>query len=347
MTEKKVDLVTLARLVGGEIVGDGATLIHGLAPIETAGDGEITFLAKAHKTEVLAATRASAILVPMAVTTAEKPLIRVRDPYLASARIHNYLLARPFQARGVHTRACIGADCTIPDQVSIGPCAVIGDRVRIGQRVAIEAGTVIGDDVEIGDDCVLKANVTVEKGCRLGCRVTLHPGVVIGSDGYGYAADERGCHIKRPQVGIVRIDDDVEIGANTCIDRATYGVTWIKAGVKIDNLVQIAHNVVIGENSLLVSQVGIAGSASCGRNVVLGGQTGIKGHIHLDDGVMVAACSGVHQNLPKGAMVGGSPTLPVKQWAKATAVYGRLPELARDVRQLMKDVESLKEDKEK
>ena len=347
MTVKTVTLRTLAQLVQGEITGDSDIMIHGLAPIETAGEGEITFLVKANRTDVLDATQASAVLVPMSVEKAGRTLIRVQDPYLASARVHNYLLEKPFSACGIHSRACIGRDCTISDQVTIAPLAVIGDRVKIGERVTIGAGTVVGDDVEIGDDTILKANVTIEPGCRLGQRVILHPGVVIGSDGYGYAVDEKGCHIKRPQVGHVRIDDDVEIGANTCIDRATYGVTWIKSGVKIDNLVQIGHNVIIGENSLIVAQVGMAGSTTLGRNVVLGGKAAIKGHLHLDDGVMVAACGGVHTDLPKGAMVGGSPVLPVKQWAKASAVYAKLPEMAREVKQLKKDVEKLKEDNEK
>jgi UDP-3-O-[3-hydroxymyristoyl] glucosamine N-acyltransferase len=344
MTDKPVRLKTLAELVQGEMRGDGDILIRGLAPIETAGEGEITFFVKGGRIENLTSTKASAVLVPMSVEMAGMTLIRVRDPYLASARIHAYLLDEPFQARGISPMACIGENCLIPAQVTIAPLAVIGDRVTIGERVTIGPGTVVGDDVEIGDDTVLKANVTIEHGCRLGRRVVIHPGVVIGSDGYGYAADEKGCHVKRPQVGIVQIDDDVEIGANSCIDRATYGVTWIKSGVKIDNLVQIGHNVVVGENSLLVSQVGIAGSTSLGRNVILGGQTGIKGHIHLDDGVMVAACSGVHQNLPKGSVVGGSPSLPAKQWMKSSAVYAKLPELSQEIRQLKRDVEKLKED---
>jgi UDP-3-O-[3-hydroxymyristoyl] glucosamine N-acyltransferase len=341
-----VSLNTLAQLVQGEIAGDGDILIHGLSPIETAEEGEITFLAKANRMETLAATKASAVLVPMSIEKADTTLIRVRDPYLASAKIHNYLLDKPFHACGISPRAFVGKDCTIPEQVTIAPLAVIGDRVNIGVRVTIGAGTVVGDDVTIGDDTILKANVTIEPGCRLGCRVIIHPGAVIGADGYGYATDERGYHVKRPQVGIVQIDDDVEIGANTCVDRAAYGVTWIKSGVKIDNLVQIGHNVVIGENSLLVAQVGLAGSTTLGRNVVLGGKAGTSGHVHLDDGVMVAASGGVHQNLPKGAMVGGTPAIPVKQWAKAAAIYARLPDMSKEVKQLKKDVEKLKEDTE-
>jgi UDP-3-O-[3-hydroxymyristoyl] glucosamine N-acyltransferase len=347
MAKKKLSLQTLAELVQGEISGDSDILIHGLAPLDTAGEGEITFLVNANRVEELATTKASAILVPMSIDKAGKTLVRVRDPYLASAKIHTFLLDEPFQACGIHPRACIGADCTISDQVSIAPLVVVGARVKIGERVTIGAGTVVGDDVEIGDDSILKANVTIEPGCKLGCRVIVHPGAVIGSDGYGYAVDEKGCHVKRPQVGIVQIDDDVEIGANTCIDRAAYGVTWVQSGTKIDNLVQVGHNVVIGQNSLIVSQVGLAGSVTLGRNVVLGGQVGIKGHIHLDDGVMVAARSGVHQNLAKGSVVGGSPTMPVKQWAKATAVYAKLPEIYKEIKRLKNDVEKLKEGNQK
>lgn len=341
MKTRNVDLETLARLVGGEIIGDSGIQIYGFAPIETAGEGEITFLAKANRVELLLETKASAVLVPLAVEKAERTVLRVRDPYLASAKIHSCLLAEPFTAEGIHPTASIGKDCIIPDQVTIAANAVIGDRVRLGRQVFIGSGTVVGNDVEIGDDTILKANVTIEKECLLGCRVILHPGVVIGSDGYGYAVDEKGCHIKRPQVGIVRIDDDVEIGANTCVDRAAYGETWIKSGTKIDNLVQVAHNVVIGENSLIVAQVGLAGSTTLGRNVVMGGQSSAKGHVHLDDGVMVAARGGVHQNLSKGAVVGGAPAIPVKQWAKSVAVFAKLPEIFKDIKKIKRDIEEI------
>ena len=164
---------------------------------------------------------------------------------------------------------------------------------------------------------------------------------MVGSDGYGYSANERGEHIKRPQVGIVRIDDDVEIGANSCIDRAAYGVTWIKSGVKIDNLVQVGHNVVVGENSLLVAQVGMSGSTTHGRNVVLGGQSATAGHLTIGDRVMVAAMGGVHNNLPDGAVVGGAPAFPIRQWAKSCAVFSKLPELQSKVRKNTKAIEEL------
>ncbi len=340
---KSVLLRQLAELVQGELVGNGDVKIHELNALETAGAGAISFLAqaKAKDEASLAATAASAVIVPMAIETAAVPIIRVRDPYLAAALIHTHLLATPFLATGVHPTAHVGEQTVLPEQISIAPLAVIGQRVRLGQRVTIESGVVIGDDVQIGDDTSIMANVTVRHGCRIGCRVTIHPGTVIGSDGYGYATDSRGCHVKRPQVGIVQIDDDVEIGANVCIDRATFGKTWIKAGTKIDNLVQVAHNVEVGENCLLVAQVGISGSTSLGRNVVLGGQAGLSGHIHLEDGVMVAAQSGVHNNQSRGAVIGGTPAMPMKKFARVVAAMGKLPEIVTELRRMRKEIAAL------
>ena len=341
----------LAQLVGGTVAGEAGLLVSGFAPLEAAAPGDISFLVNKAKLDSLKASRASAFLVPLNV--GELPgitVIRVKDPNLAGAIIHSAFLATPFTADGIHPRAHVGRDCRIDAEVSIAPLAVIGDRVSIGDRVRIEAGVVIGDDVAIGEGTIIKANAVISSGSLLGSRVIIHPGVVIGSDGFGFATDERGCHVKRPQVGIVRIDDDVEIGANTCVDRAAYGVTWIKSGVKIDNLVQIGHNVVVGENSILVAQAGIAGSTTLGRNVVLGGKVGVKGHIHLDDRVMVAGGSGVHDNQPAGAMIGGYPAIPIRKWTKSAALFVKLPELYAEVKELKKDLAQLlgrnKEDSE-
>ena len=342
MITKEIPLEILAEMVKGRVLGDTTVRVCGVAPLDTAGATEISFLAKAKQAELLQTTGAGAVIVPMGVSGNEKlPLIEVRDPYLAVAIIHNYFLAEPFVAKGVHPRAHVGDDCCLGQAISIAPLAVLGDRVRLGEQVTIEAGCVIGDDVEIGDESIIKANVSIYKGSVIGKRVIIHSGTVIGADGYGYAANERGEHIKRPQVGIVRIDDDVEIGANCCIDRATFGTTWIKSGAKIDNLVQVAHNVVVGENSLLVSQVGIAGSTILGRNVVMGGQAGTAGHLTIGDQVMVAARGGIHNDQPKGAVVGGAPAIPIRQWAKCSAVYAKLPELQSQVRSNTKAIAEL------
>jgi len=342
MTEKRLKVESLAEMVGGLVVGNKDVVIKGFAPLENAGAGQITFLTKARMVEQLHNSAASAVIVPLEVEAVDTiPAIRVKDPYLAGAIIHNFFLAEPFKAKGVHPKAHIGEGCLLGREITVGPMAVIGDRVTLGERVTIEAGAVIGDGVEIGDESTLKSNVTVYHGCLIGQRVTIHSGTVVGSDGFGYAANERGEHIKRPQVGIVRIEDDVEIGANCCIDRAAYGVTWIKSGTKIDNLVQVAHNVVIGENSLIVSQVGISGSTTLGRNVVMGGQAATTGHITLGDQVMVAARGAAHSDLPKGSVVGGAPAIPIRQWTKACAVFAKLPELQIKVRKNSKAIADL------
>lgn len=334
-------LAELAALVDGQVRGDSSLKVSALNGIEYAGPGEITFILQAKQVEALTECGATACLVPEDVTEASLPVIAVARPELAAALIHNHLLEEPFTAKGVHPTAVVGEGCSIPQQVIIGPQACLGDRVQLGERVTIHPGVVIGDDVTIGDDTILHANVTVAGRCTIGSRVILHHGAVIGSDGFGFVTDARGFHIKKPQVGTVRIDDEVEIGANACVDRAAFGTTWIKAGARIDNLVMVAHNVVVGENSVLVSQVGIAGSTTLGRNVVLGGKVGVNGHVTLGDGVMAAAMSGVHNDQPDGAVIGGAPAFDAKKWARATAAYTRLPEVVKEVRRLKREVERL------
>ncbi len=346
MSDNRFSIKELADLVDGEISGDFNLEISGFAPLETAVRGEVSFLIKSAEVGKLQACEGSAVIVPMDVEEGPVTLIRVENPYLAAAKIHGLLLKKPFVATGVHKMACVADSTVLPKQINMAAFVVVGERVTLGERITLETGVVIGDDVEIGDDTILKANVTIASGCRLGRRVIIYPGCVIGSDGYGYATDNRGFHTKRPQVGVVQIDDDVEIGANSCVDRAAYGVTHIKSGAKIDNLVQIAHNVVVGENSLLVAQVGIAGSCNLGRNVVLGGQAGIADHINLGDGVMVAAQSGIHNDQEPGARIGGSPAIPMKQFMRAAIQYGKLPEMGRDLRRLKKNVADLEAEKE-
>jgi len=342
MSGKTMSVAELAKMVNGTVVGDETKLLCGFGPLEPATGEELSFLGDLKMQAAMESTRAGAVLVPTGFTAdGTKTVIQVKDPYLASAVIHNYFLAESFHAKGVHPRAHVGEKCRLAEEITVGPLVVIGDRVKIGDRVEIGAGTVIGDDVVIGDDCRIRPNVTIADGCVLGNRVNIHSGAVIGSDGYGYATNEKGEHIKRPQVGIVKIEDDVEIGANCCIDKAAYGATLIKKGAKIDNLVQIAHNVEVGEHCLLVAQVGIAGSTTLGHHVIAGGQVGIAGHLKIDDMVMIAARGGVHSNIEKGAKVGGAPTMDIRQWAKCCSVYGKLPELQKMVRANSKQLEEL------
>jgi UDP-3-O-[3-hydroxymyristoyl] glucosamine N-acyltransferase len=342
MVQKEVSVDQLAGMVGGKVDGDGGVMVSGFAPLDSAGEGDISFLAKAKEERLLEKSGGIAFIVPLNVEKRnDKPVIQVKDPYLAVAVIHSYLIEKPFENKGLHQRAFVGEGCQLGTEISVAPLAVLGNRVQLGERVTIESGVVIGDDVTIGDDSIVKANVTIAHGSTLGSRVTIHSGTVIGSDGYGYAANERGEHLKRPQVGTVRIDDDVEIGANCTIDRAAYGTTWIKSGAKIDNLVQVAHNVIVGENSLIVAQVGLAGSTTLGRNVVMGGQSATAGHVVLGDQVMVAARGAVHKDQPKGAVLGGAPGIPVRQWAKSCAVFAKLPELQRSVKNNSKAISRL------
>lgn len=341
MAGEKKHLAELATLVQGELVGDPEVLIGGVADFDSAGAGEITFVADLKHGARLDQCKASAIIVPTSVTEIGLPAIRVRNPYLAVARIHALFVTERFVGTGIDARAVVGYGCHIPAEVAISPLVYLGDRVRLGQRVTLHPGVVVYDDAVIGDDVVLYANVTIGRGCQIGNRVIIHSGAVVGSDGFGYATDKNGQHVKRPQVGVVQIDDDVEIGANTCIDRATFGKTWIKRGTKIDNLVQLAHNVVIGEDALLVAQVGMAGSTTTGNSVVLGGQVGLAGHLHLGDRVMVAAKSGVHNNLKPGAVVAGIPAIPHKTWLRASAAYAKLPDMVRELRELRRQVAEL------
>lgn len=335
----------LAVMVGGEMQGDPDRNIIGLAPLGSAVDGEITFITRKNGLSQIEATSGSAVIVPEFAGNTLKSQIKVIDPNLAAAIIHTYFCEEPFSATGIHPSALIGSECEIPSEVSIGSLVVLGNRVRLGKRVTIGAGVVIGDDVEIGDDTVLFANVTILFSCQIGNRVRVHSGTVIGADGFGYATDETGRHVKRPQVGIVRIDDDVEIGANVCIDRATFGVTRIHSGVKIDNLVQVGHNVIVGSDSLLVAQMGIAGSSTLGQGVIIGGQAAIADHKTIGDRVMIGGQSGVINNQKSGSVVTGTPAIAHRKWLRASSAFARLPEIVNDLKKEIDELRSLLNEK--
>lgn len=341
MVQKTKTLGELAALVDGELVGDSETIVSNLNDLGQAVSGEITFLSKAKFADKMAETNASAIIVPLDVADVTLPAIRVKNPYLAAAIIHNLFYERVSPSLGVHSRAHVGRDCRISETAAIAPFVVLGNRVSVGDGVVLEAGVVVGDNVEIGDKTVIEANAVVRAACKIGKRVTIYSGAVIGSDGFGYATDDNGVHIKRPHVGNVVLEDDVEIGANTCVDRATFGSTLIKRGSKIDNLVMIGHNVEIGKGCFVVSQVGMAGSSKLGNGVIMAGQSAVGDHVEVGDRVMVAGRSGINSNVKPGQVVAGFPAIAYKEWLRAATAFSRIPKLLKDMRSLRKQVSEL------
>jgi len=330
-------------LVAGELVGVDDPEITALADLASAAVGQVAFVTSKGKLSQVEISKASLLLVPKDFPGVSRTVIRVADPSWAATVIQHRLSARPFAATGIHPSAVIGEECSVPDEVSVAPLVCLGARVRLGQRVSIGAGCVVGDDVVIGDDTILHPNVTVLARSLLGARVIVHSGTVIGSDGFGYAHDRQGHHLKRLHVGYVQIDDDVELGANVCVDRATFGKTWIKRGTKIDNLVQVAHNVEIGEDSILVSQSGVSGSTVLGNGVIMGGKAAISGHLRIGNRVTIAGKAGVAASVPDGEVVAGFPAMPHKQWLRMITSLPRLPELIKEIRELKKQLSALKQ----
>ncbi len=337
---KSFTLAQLAQLTAGQIIGDPQTKISRVRPIEEAGQGAITFLANPKYARHLETTRASAVIVSPQIKQAPVPLLQVENPYAACAQILAQLHPPKKPAPGIHPGASIAEDVQLGAGVYIGAQAVIGQGVRIGDNTYIYPGTCIGDNCQIGDDCIINANVSLYQGVRLGNRVIIHSGSVIGSDGFGYVFAQGGQQ-KVPQVGTVVIDDEVEIGANVTIDRGTLGATRIGRSVKIDNLVQIAHNVVIGENSIIVAQAGIAGSTKLGKRVILGGKVAVVGHIELADDTKVAGKAGVTKSTTPGTILAGFAGIPHRQWRKSEAAVRRLPQLFEKVRRLEKRLREL------
>jgi len=336
MIDRFLTLEQCATIVNGEVHGDGELQIKGVGDLAHASSFDISFISKLQMLSDIEQCKAAAFIVPKGVRDLGRPYITVDNPVLAVTRLHQHFTEKPFTARGIDDTCRIGADCSYSAQVCIGPYCVLGDRVKLGERVRLHAGVVLMDDVTIGDDCVLYPNVTLYPQSLLGARVIIHAGTVIGSDGYGYILDQQGRHEKRPHVGRVVIEDDVEIGANCCVDRATFGETRIRRGAKIDNLVQIAHNVEVGEDNLLVAQVGIAGSTVLGRHVVMGGNSGVADHVRIGDNVMVGAKAGIHNDVPENSVFAGFPAVPRERWLRQNAVMTRLPEMHKDLKKLEK-----------
>ncbi len=329
-----ITLGQIAEWVAGELSGDPDCAITGAGPLESAGEGQISFAEKGSGLKRAGETKAAAVLVPRDYTRKNVNLIQVDNPRLAFAIVLGRLYPQTCPDVGVHPSAVIGKGCTISKDAAIAANVVLGDDVVVGERVILDCNVVIGDHVSIGDNTRIYPNVFVGERCRIGRRVIIQAGTVIGSDGYGFVFDQ-GRHRKMPQVGIVQIDDDVEIGANNTIDRATLGRTWIKTGVKTDNLVHIAHNVTVGEHTLIVAQAGIAGSATIGRYNILAGQAGISGHITLGDQVTVGPQCGVPKSLDSNQIVSGTTiAMPHRTWMRLQTVLPDLPDLYKRVRSM-------------
>lgn len=330
----------LAERLQGRVVGDPAVTLTGFAPADSAGPGDLTWAENPKHLARAEASAAAAILVAADVIS-RKTLIRVPNARVAFARVLPWFYPEPEFPPGIHPTAVVAASARVDPSAHVGPLCVVGERAQLGPRVVLMAGDYVGDDCALGEDTRLFPGVTLYAGTRVGCRVRLHAGVVVGSDGFGYVLDG-GAHRKVPQVGHVVIEDDVELGANVTVDRGALGATVIGRGTKVDNLVQIAHNVVIGEHCIVVAQAGIAGSTRLGHHVTVAGQAGIVGHLKVGDRAVIAAQSGVTNHVPAGEVWLGSPARPAAQMKRLYVLMERLPEMARRLAELEKELAALK-----
>ncbi|HVE38933.1 MAG TPA: UDP-3-O-(3-hydroxymyristoyl)glucosamine N-acyltransferase [Planctomycetota bacterium] len=339
-----VTLDELARLVGGTVTGDGKTVIRSVNGIKEAGPGDITFLANSKYAPLLSSTKASAVIVADG-SSAPIPTLTCKNPDLAFGRVAEHLSGAAWRpAPGVHPAAVVAATAKLGKNVSIGAGTVIEDQAVVGDNSVLYPQVYVGRETSIGPDALIYPQVVIRERCQVGARVILHSGTVVGADGFGYATD-KGVHHKIPQVGIVVIEDDVELGANVTVDRARFGRTVIGKGTKIDNLVQIGHNVVLGRGCLLVSQSGIAGSTKVGNYVVMAGQAGLIGHLEVGDGAIITAQSGVTKDVPPGGVMSGSPSSDRRTHLKELAALSKLPEALLELRKLRQEVVELRKNK--
>jgi len=329
-----VKLRELSERLGCRLDGDGDADVQRVAGIEQAGPGDITFLSNPRYAASLATTRASAVILAENAPAVTCAALRSPNPYLAFARAVGLLTPAVAPPSGIHPLTSIAATARLGDDVSVAAFVSIDDDVTVGRGVVIGSHVSIGRGATIGDGCRLHARVSVREGCVLGQRVIVQDGAVIGSDGFGFAKREDGTYEKIPQPGIVVIEDDVEVGANATIDRPAVGETRICAGAKIDNLVQVAHGVRVGRNTLLCAQVGIAGSATIGNDVVLAGQVGVAGHLEIGDGVTATAQTGIPNSVDAGTLISGYPAIPNRDWLKSSALFRRLPEFRKSLSDL-------------
>jgi UDP-3-O-[3-hydroxymyristoyl] glucosamine N-acyltransferase len=335
IAQLKISLAEIAELVQGKIRGDDQIEIGGVAPFEEAAGQDISLAAEAEFLNRIGESKAGALIVPMTCNAADGNLVLVENPRAAFAKVmaRFHPQAKPVDA--VSDRANIGEHVSMGRDVQIGPFVSIGNHVTIGHRVNLYPGVVLGDGVTVGNDVVLEPNVVIMERCCIGNRVLIHAGTVIGADGFGFAPEGEQ-YVKIPQTGNVVIGDDVEIGANNSIDRATFGSTRIGNGVKTDNLVHIAHNVTVGDHTLLIAQVGIAGSATIGKHTILAGQSAVAPHIAIGDHVIVGPQSGIAKSIPDNQVVTGSPGMPHKHFLKVQRIIQSLPDLRKRILHLEK-----------
>jgi len=332
----------IAVLVDGELLGPADSVVKGVAPLDQAGPDDISFAVSEKYRAQVGETHACAVLVPLGFQEPQKTLVRVKNPYLAMAKVSTLLHTVSEPVLGISQRAYVGNNFKCGPDISVYPGVFIGHDVTVGNGVTLHPGVMLGNGVKMGDDVVIHPNVSILNRCRIGSRVVIHAGTVIGSDGFGHAPDGDRYH-KIPQTGIVRIDEDVEIGACNTIDRATFGVTWIKRGVKTDNQVHIAHNVVVGENTLLVAQVGIAGSVTIGHNTILAGQVGVAQHLTIGNRVIIGPRSGIGKSVPDGEIVSGAPGMPHRLWLKTSNIIQKLPDMKKKLKRLEERIKMLEE----
>jgi len=335
-----ITLKKVLEITGGELFGDENIKIKKIAPIDKAENGDITFLANKKYAHLLKDTKASAVILDKKIEDLKIAQIITDNPYLAYAKLLTFFTKKPFTHKGIDKNAFVDKTADIADNVTIFPGVYIGKNVKILENCVIYSGVFIGDNSKIGKNCIIYPNVSIYHDTVIGNNVIIHAGTVIGSDGFGFARDGEK-YYKIPQIGNVVIEDDVEIGANCTIDRGAIESTVIRKGTKIDNLVQIAHNVEIGENCAIVAQVGISGSTKIGNNVVLAGQVGVAGHLKIGNNVMVGAKSGIGRNLKDGEIVSGAPAIDHKKWLKWAVSYERLPELIKKVKDLEKKIDEV------
>ena len=336
----ELSLGEIADLIGGEVIGDHQVLITGINSLDKASVGDISFFFDVRYKDQVRETKASALLLSNPLDIYTGPQIVVSDPKLAYSRVAKIFASPIPRFPGISNDAVIDETSSIGENVSIYPMVYVGKGAAIGPNVILFPGIFIGDRVRIGEGTVVYPNVTIYQDCIIGKDVIIHAGCVIGSDGFGFVRDGAE-NIKIPQLGIVQIDDRVEIGSNTTIDRAALGKTWIKRGVKTDNLVQIAHNVVVGEDSIIVALTGISGSVQIGREVIIGGQVGIKDHLKIGDRAMIGSAAGIHKSVSAGEKVLGNPAMPPRLWLKTRGLIARLPNFNERLRSIEKRLKRL------